>query len=409
MARAVWKPRPDLSHLGRVLADRRRPAPHRADQARRRRRRCATSPRWSAPSCWSSTPTPRRRLRRPHPLEPGLLPAGPRPDRLAVTPTSLNTDDRSTGGAAPHGEHDARWRDRGRGASALAAALAACGSSEKTVGPGAGAPASATPRRRAALIGVTMPTKSSERWIARRRQRQGRAGEARLQGRPAVRRERHPDPGQPDREPDHQGRQAADHRLDRRHRDHHPAAGGGGQEHPGHRLRPADPQQPERRLLRHLRQLQGRRAAGHLAAGRPGPARRRTAPTAPPRARSTSSCSPARRTTTTPRSSSTARCRCSSRYIDKGTLVVKSGQTDFKTVAILRWDPATAQKRMEDLLTSTYSGGAKVDGVLSPVRRPVHRHPVGAEEQRLRHRRPALPDRHRPGRRGRLGEVDHRR
>ena len=28
---------------------------------------------------------------------------------------------------------------------------------------------------------------------------------------------------------------------------------------PGHRLRPADPQQPERRLLRHLRQLQGRR------------------------------------------------------------------------------------------------------------------------------------------------------
>ncbi|MEV5409951.1 multiple monosaccharide ABC transporter substrate-binding protein [Thermopolyspora sp. NPDC052614] len=53
-------------------------------------------------------------------------------------------------------------------------------------------------------------------------------------------------------------------------------------------------------------------------------------------------------------------------YLDKGTLVVKSGQTDFKTVAILRWDPATAQKRMEDLLTKTYSGGAQVDGVLSP-------------------------------------------
>jgi putative multiple sugar transport system substrate-binding protein len=53
-------------------------------------------------------------------------------------------------------------------------------------------------------------------------------------------------------------------------------------------------------------------------------------------------------------------------YIDKGTLVVKSGQKDFKTVAILRWDPATAQKRMEDLLTKTYSGGVKVNGVLSP-------------------------------------------
>ncbi len=53
-------------------------------------------------------------------------------------------------------------------------------------------------------------------------------------------------------------------------------------------------------------------------------------------------------------------------YIDKGTLVVKSGQTDFDKVAILRWEPATAQRRMEDILTSTYSGGAKVNGVLSP-------------------------------------------
>lgn len=53
-------------------------------------------------------------------------------------------------------------------------------------------------------------------------------------------------------------------------------------------------------------------------------------------------------------------------YIDKGTLVVKSGQTDFRTVAILRWDPATAQKRMEDLLTKTYQGGVTVQGVLSP-------------------------------------------
>ncbi len=52
-------------------------------------------------------------------------------------------------------------------------------------------------------------------------------------------------------------------------------------------------------------------------------------------------------------------------FIDKGTLVVKSKQTDFQKVAILRWDPATAQARMENLLTSTYTG-AKVDGVLSP-------------------------------------------
>ena len=42
-----------------------------------------------------------------------------------------------------------------------------------------------------------------------------------------------------------------------------------------------------------------------------------------------------------------------------------SGQTDFDQAAILRWDPATAQKRMEDILTSTYASET-VDGVLSP-------------------------------------------
>ncbi|TPW77010.1 sugar ABC transporter substrate-binding protein [Schumannella sp. 10F1B-5-1] len=54
------------------------------------------------------------------------------------------------------------------------------------------------------------------------------------------------------------------------------------------------------------------------------------------------------------------------KYIDDGTLVVGSGQTGFTQVATLRWDPATAQKRMQDLIASTYSGGKKVDGVLSP-------------------------------------------
>jgi putative multiple sugar transport system substrate-binding protein len=52
-------------------------------------------------------------------------------------------------------------------------------------------------------------------------------------------------------------------------------------------------------------------------------------------------------------------------YIDSKKLVVKSGDVKFKPVAILRWDAGTAQKRMEDLITRSYSG-AKVDGVLSP-------------------------------------------
>lgn len=53
-------------------------------------------------------------------------------------------------------------------------------------------------------------------------------------------------------------------------------------------------------------------------------------------------------------------------YIEDGTLVVKSGQTEIEQVATLRWLQETAQKRMEDLLTSTYADGSKVDGVLSP-------------------------------------------
>jgi putative multiple sugar transport system substrate-binding protein len=52
--------------------------------------------------------------------------------------------------------------------------------------------------------------------------------------------------------------------------------------------------------------------------------------------------------------------------IDDGTLVVKSGQTAITQVATLRWAQETAQKRMEDLLTGSYSDGSKVDGVLSP-------------------------------------------
>src|SRR3954469_15425249 len=53
-------------------------------------------------------------------------------------------------------------------------------------------------------------------------------------------------------------------------------------------------------------------------------------------------------------------------FIDNGTLVVKSGQTDFNKVAILLWDPATAKARMQDLIAKSYSSGADVQGVLSP-------------------------------------------
>lgn len=53
-------------------------------------------------------------------------------------------------------------------------------------------------------------------------------------------------------------------------------------------------------------------------------------------------------------------------YMDKGVLKVKSGQTDFQQAATLRWDGETAQSRMEDILTANYSDGTKVNAVLSP-------------------------------------------
>jgi len=53
-------------------------------------------------------------------------------------------------------------------------------------------------------------------------------------------------------------------------------------------------------------------------------------------------------------------------HIDAGTLVVKSGQTGIEQAAILRWQQETAQRRMEDLLTSAYNDGSQVHGVLSP-------------------------------------------
>ncbi|MFI1172453.1 multiple monosaccharide ABC transporter substrate-binding protein [Streptomyces melanogenes] len=52
-------------------------------------------------------------------------------------------------------------------------------------------------------------------------------------------------------------------------------------------------------------------------------------------------------------------------YIDKKQLVVRSGQTRLNQVTTLRWDGATAQKRMDDLLTKAYST-EHVDAVLSP-------------------------------------------
>ncbi len=52
-------------------------------------------------------------------------------------------------------------------------------------------------------------------------------------------------------------------------------------------------------------------------------------------------------------------------YIKSGKLVVRSGQTKLDQVTTERWDGGTAQSRMDNLLSKSYSS-AKVDAVLSP-------------------------------------------
>lgn len=52
-------------------------------------------------------------------------------------------------------------------------------------------------------------------------------------------------------------------------------------------------------------------------------------------------------------------------YIDSGKLVINSGQTDMKIIAIPKWAPPVAQARMDNLLSAYYTD-KKVDVILSP-------------------------------------------
>jgi putative multiple sugar transport system substrate-binding protein len=52
-------------------------------------------------------------------------------------------------------------------------------------------------------------------------------------------------------------------------------------------------------------------------------------------------------------------------YIDSGKLVVQSGQTGMDKVSTLRWDGAVAQARMDNLLSAYYTD-KRVDAVLAP-------------------------------------------
>lgn len=52
-------------------------------------------------------------------------------------------------------------------------------------------------------------------------------------------------------------------------------------------------------------------------------------------------------------------------FIESGQIVIPSGQTSFEQAAILRWEPSTAQARMDNLMTGNYSD-KELHAVLSP-------------------------------------------
>lgn len=53
-------------------------------------------------------------------------------------------------------------------------------------------------------------------------------------------------------------------------------------------------------------------------------------------------------------------------YLDKGILKVVSGQTEFNQCAIQQWKQETAQSRMETILNGFYAKGTTLHGVLAP-------------------------------------------
>ena len=68
-------------------------------------------------------------------------------------------------------------------------------------------------------------------------------------------------------------------------------------------------------------------------------------------------------------------------YFDDGTLEVPSGQMDIDQAATQRWEQETAQKRMENLLTTHYNGDTELHGVLAPAD-PLSRGIINALQNR---------------------------
>lgn len=53
-------------------------------------------------------------------------------------------------------------------------------------------------------------------------------------------------------------------------------------------------------------------------------------------------------------------------FIEDGTIKIASGQTELSQIATKDWSQQEAQSRMDNLITSTYTGSRSVDAVLTP-------------------------------------------
>jgi len=53
-------------------------------------------------------------------------------------------------------------------------------------------------------------------------------------------------------------------------------------------------------------------------------------------------------------------------YVDSGEIIIRSGQETQDEIGTLRWDGDTAQRRMSDILSTYYNEDTQIHGILSP-------------------------------------------
>ena len=249
-------------------------------------------------------------------------------------------------------------------------------------------------------IGISMPTKSSARWIADGDNMVKVLQAKGYKHRSAIRRQRHSEPARADREHDHQGRESPGDRGDRRH----DALG-----------RAAEGADAGIKVISYDRLIRGSANVDYYAtfdnfkvgvlqansivhglgvdAGKTGPFNIELFGGSADDNNAFFFYNGA--------------MSVLQPLIDKGMLVVQSKQMGMDKVATLRWDAATAQARMDNLLSAYYTK-AHVNAVLSPYDGLSIGIISVAQGRRLRLQGSADADHLRPGRRNPLGQVDHR-